>query len=273
VATLTLTATAEPDHIPPRVRLDVTDTGGPAITAVTIYRLDSDGRQRLVRTADDGPLQVSGGSAMVYDYEIPYGAVATYVIAEGNAPTAVTTLNVGVPWLVHPGVPTRSQPIHISEFGSFARPVERGVFRVLGRSEPVVVTAGARSAGEGTISVRTKTDAGRAALDLLLDDGSPLLLNLPSDLGWGMATCYVSIGDVAAARTLEVADHPWREWVLPYLIVSRPAGGTQAAIMWDDIATDDGDGYTAEAGSQYMTWQEIADAGVASWAELAAPTT
>jgi hypothetical protein len=75
------------------------------------------------------------------------------------------------------------------------------------------------------------------------------------------------------ARTVRYGPVPLREWQLPYRVVGRPGGGTQAAIIWDSIATRGANDYTAAAGSQYLTWQAIADAGVSSWAELAAPTT
>jgi hypothetical protein len=73
MATIALVATPQPDNIPPRVRLDVTATGTPTVTAVTVTRLDPDGRWRRVRTADDGPQPLTSGTATLYDPEAPAG--------------------------------------------------------------------------------------------------------------------------------------------------------------------------------------------------------
>lgn len=272
---LNMTVTPEPDAEPPRLRIDITDTGSPAITAVTILRLDADGRYRRVRTSDDGPLPISGGGATVYDYEpLGYGTQVTYSTDQVGGPTAVAVLDVDDIWLIHPGVPSRSVRVDsVSKLGPRARAVQQGKFVVLEREDPVMVTGGARSTPAGLLGVRTATDAQRRAMDLLLDDASPVLLNIPVGKRWGFDSSYLAIGDTDEDRPVRYGPVPLREWALPYQVISRPTGGTQAAIIWNDVATRGADDYTAQAGSQYMTWQAIADAGVTSWAELSAPTT
>jgi hypothetical protein len=268
VSSLDMTVTPEPGHYPPRVRIDVATTGNdPTITSVVITRIDPDGRYREVRTGDAGALTVSGGSASVYDYEAPFASPVTYWFSQYNGtPLEIsqlgpktTTVDVDTPWLIHVGAPTLSVPLLVSEFREQIRVAERGVFQILGRSNPVVVNGSARTAPAGVLGVRTKTTAERNALDTLLDDGSTLLLNIPSSLDWGMGSCYVAIGDVTVARTVDYAAQPWREWVLPYQVVGRPAGGTQAAISWNTVV------------GQYTSWADVA-ASVDSWAELVAPT-
>lgn len=274
MAALTLTATPEPGAHVPRVRIDITDSGLPAVTEVTITRLDADGRYRLVRTSDDGPLPISGGVATVYDYEVPYGTQVTYSTDQAGGPTTATMLDVPDIWLIHPGVPSRSVRVDkVSKLGRRTREVQQGKFVILEREDPIMISGGARSTPAGLIGVRTETDAQRRAMDLLLGDAAPVLLNIPAGRGWGVDTCYLTIGNSDEDRPVRYGPVQLREWELPYQVIGRPVGGTQAAITWDDIATRGADDYTAAAGSKYLTWQAIADAGVTSWAELAAPTT
>lgn len=267
MATLTLTATSQPTGSPPRVRLDVTASGTPTVTSVTVTRTDVSGKTYPVRTSDGGALPVSGGVATAYDYEIPYGTTSTYSVAATGATTvtASATVDVASVWLVHVGVPALSMALPvISEIRELTRPLDRGLFPVIGRPDPIAITGGARSTPAGVLGVRTKTDAQRTALDLLIDDGSTLLLNLPASLGWGMSTCYVSIGDVTTARTVDFAGQPWREWTLPYQVVGRPAGGSQALVTWQTVY----DSYGSPS------WTALyAAAGNPTWAQLANPTT
>jgi hypothetical protein len=99
-----------------------------------------------------------------------------------------------------------------------------------------------------------------AAFKLLLSSGSTLLLNVPPALGLGIDTAYIAVGKVQVTRQSDVGDHPGRDLTIPYQVVSRPAGGTQAAITWNTIA------------GLYSSWNDAA-ASVSSWAELSAPTT
>lgn len=262
MATLTVTATEHPETTPPSVRLDITASGTPTVTSATVFRTDVGGRTYPVRTSDGGALPVSGGVATLWDYEIPYGTTSVYSVAATGATTVTDTalLNVTSPWLVHPGVPSRSRPISVAEFGEVVRTADRGVFAVIGRSDPIAISGGARNAGAGVLEVWTDTDSERVALELLLSDSTPLLLNMPASLSWGVESCYVSIGDVTAARPVVYAGQPRRDWSLPYQIVSRPAGGSQSLRTWATVATE------------YATWADVAATGL-TWAELSNPVT
>lgn len=262
MATLTVAATEYPDASPPAVRLDITASGTPTVTEVTATRTDVTGKSYPVRTSDGDPLPVSGGVAVLWDYEAPYGTTSTYSVAASGATTVTDTalLDVTAVWLVHPGVPSRSMAVFVTELGELTRAVDRGLFAVIGRNDPIAVTGGARGTASGMLGLRTKTDAERNALNLLLDDGATLLLNLPPT-GWGMDPCYISVGDVSVARTIEYAPHPWREWSLPYQVVYRPAGGSQSLRTWETIAAE----YPG-------TWADVAATGL-TWADLSNPIT
>jgi hypothetical protein len=83
-----------------------------------------------------------------------------------------------------------------------------------------------------------------------------VLLNVPPDKQWGLDTDYVSIGNTAPKRIVGYGRFPQRQWALPYQVVDRPAGGTQAGRVWDTLTVE---GYTTWAGLQphYGTWAAV----------------
>lgn len=258
---LRLTATVEPGTRPPRIRLDVADDRHTPATQVTITRRDPDGRSYPVRTGDGGPLPLSGGTGTIYDYEAPYGAGVTYTADVTGATAATAELDIDDVWLIHPGVPARSVQIRITSLPEEDQPTASTLYQILGRQDPLPISSGARPLPSGPMGLRTTTDAQRRALKLLCSDDAVLLLNIPPSKPWGWDACYVSVRDLKAARTVAYGRFPYREWSLPIQVVERPGGGTQAAVTWASVA------------AQYPTWQSIIDAGITTWAELAAPTS
>lgn len=235
--TVTVTPTVEPstsNTTPPRVRLDITDDGGLAQTTIT--RLDPDGSSVVVRTGDGGPLPISAGIGLLYDYEAPFGAQVSYASLESPAVTSIqVTVDEAQVWLIHPGVPTLSRPVRAAGISGRIRPVRRGVHYPMGRKHAVVQTDGQRKAPEYTLTVRTTTEDERLAIDTLLEDASVLLLNVPADKGWGITAEYVAVGDSDEGRLFQYAREPRRHWTLPLLVVDRPAGGTTAARTYQDL--------------------------------------
>ena len=267
----TITLTPEPDATPPRVRIDVTDLTS-ALTSVTVRRLDPDGRYRKVRTSDDGPLVLEAGAATLYDYEAPYGQLVTYTTDAAGSPSVTTTLDVADIWLIHLQVPARSVLVpKVSDLGNRSYDLDVGVFPILEREFPLTATAGARQAASGTLTVGTFTLAELQALKDVLADGSVLLLNVPQSLGWGFPTSYLQFFGVDENRVIDYGPWQHRDWPLPYQTVDRPAGGTQAGVSWNDVATVGDDDYTAAEGSAFATWDDVA-AAYDAWSQVAAPT-
>jgi hypothetical protein len=257
-------ATTDTASTPPRVKVDITDSGTPAITSVTVTRQNAAGAITPVRTSDGGPLQlVTSGSnrvATVYDYEAPYGLPVTYSTLEyPSGVSATVTLAVTVPWLVHIGVPARSQKVTIRELAARTRTVNRGVFEPMGRANPVIVTDGRRKGATSKLQLWTDTDAGRRAMDTLLDDASVLFLNLPASKTWGMDSSYIAVGDFTETRLTRLLAHQDRVWDLPFNVVDRPVGGQQATYVWADVL------------AKYPTWQALIDAN-ATWAAVQVPS-
>jgi len=241
----TFTATAEPANFPPRMRLDVSVTAGAGVSAF-IVRLDPDGRTQVVRLAD--PALMLGFLTWVgYDYEAPYGAAVTYtaVVTYTNPGTIVATLTdtetLPVPdvWLVHPGIPALSMMLaKVTNLGDRTRPVNRGVFEPYGRETPLVVTDGRRKAAQASLQIRTQTISELGAFQALTSDAATLLLNVPTDLGWGLSNEYVSFGDLGESREVQTGNDPYRLHTVPYLVVGRPVGGSQAQRTYADVIAE-----------------------------------
>lgn len=240
MSTVTVTPTVELDAIPPRVRLDVVDTGTPTIVAVTVTRLNPDGTTAVVRTDDGNPLVLatvgSQRQGTVYDNEVPYGAPVSYSTQE-NAATVSTevTVNVAEPWLIHPGVPALSKRITVASIGPRQRRVRRSVYYPMGGRYPVVHTDGRRKVHEGDIELRVDSLQELSELEALTEDTTALLLNIPATLDWGIAHSYLSLGDLEEVRLVDYAGDPHRYYRLPYVVVERPEGGSRAAWTMADI--------------------------------------
>ncbi|MCU1617201.1 MAG: hypothetical protein JWO98_4741 [Frankiales bacterium] len=238
MSTISITATVEAANVPPRVRLDVS-ASPTTTTSTTITRLDPSGSTVPVRTSDGNPLVLSSGIGLLYDPEVPYDAPVSYSSLESPLTfSAQVTVPASQVWLTHPGVPALSMPITVAVFGDRARKVQRGVFYPMGRGTPVVVTDGARKSVESSFDVKIDNPDTLEALMAITSDGSDLLLNVPSGLGWGVPTCYIAVGDITESRLVDYAAEPARYVTMPFVVVDRPAGGSQAERTLADIYAD-----------------------------------
>jgi hypothetical protein len=238
MSVVTVTATVEASNVPPRVRLDVADTGSPVFTTVTITRLNPDGTTVPVRTPDGNPLVMSAGAGLVYDNEVPLGEAVTYSSLEtpANVTTPVTVPASQV-WLEHPGIPTLSVPVRLGR-GTFTRrtrAARQGVFWPMGRETPVVFGDGSRKSIQTQLVLVALTSTEADALDALLQDGSPLLLNVPASLGYNFSTAYISLGDLEVAVATEMVTEDVLTYTMPITVVDRPAGGSQSQRTYTDL--------------------------------------
>lgn len=240
MSVVTVVATYEAFNAPPRVRLDVTDTGdSPALNAANVFRVSASGTRSPVRTGDGNPLVLSGSgprTALLYDYEMSYGLSVTYTTAESSGMFSNSiSVTEDVPWLVHPGDPSLSVPLVVIETGVRSSAVRRGVHQPMGRAAPVVRTSGVRSAPEYVLQVRTETTIARMSMDRILADAGLLLLNVPASLGWGIGAEYVAVGDVRESRLYNWGGEQRRNWELPCLVVDAPIGGFQSQRTYVDL--------------------------------------
>lgn len=242
MSTVTVVPTVEANNVPPRVKLDVTDTGSPNLFAATITRNDPSGLIQTVRTNDGNPLTLTTSGAnrigTVYDYEMPYGAPVSYSSIE--SPTVISA-DVTVPetdvWLIHPGVPSLSMPVELRA-GSFDEEeyeVRQGIFYPMGRQYPVVQSDGARKSAQSSITVAIDNLVDLATLKALIADAGVLLINVPYTLGWGVDPMYAAVGAVRNRRIVDIGSDPHRAVEMPFIVVDRPVGGTQAARTYVDL--------------------------------------
>lgn len=222
--TATIVATAEPGATPPRVRLDVTTNQ----STITLYRVAQDGTRTPVRSYDGGPFPVSGGTLVAYDSEVPLGLPFTYT-ADGTGVTNSGTVTVDDDrvWLQHPGIPSRSQIVELRGLSARSYEADVAVRYPLGRQFPISASDGQRKAATYEMTLITESVADMGPLEELLDDLSPLLLNVPPVLGLAQPSEYVSVGRVTVGRLVQIGDVPHREWSLPCSVVARPPGGSQ----------------------------------------------
>ena len=86
-------------------------------------------------------------------------------------------------WLKHPTRPSLNLvPVMKSQPGRSSQ-IAQGVFHPLGRRDPVVVSD-LRQSFTGEAVIRCESDDDRDALDAILADGQPLLLQAPAAAYW-----------------------------------------------------------------------------------------
>jgi hypothetical protein len=233
-----ITATLQPDNVPPRVLLEVDlSDQSPVPTSVTLHRQDFTGLNP-VRAAE--PATLSGGTWVGYDYELPFGVPVQYRVALASGTivwSATVTLNVAGLWLRHVSIPARSvsftrDQVAAGSHAEIQRSTRRAVLQPIGRSTPIVVTSGARSSAEFTLTLLTHDDVTSSQLNDLLSDESPLLLGVPPSMGLRLGQDYVSVGDLSVRRSGYGADLTWS---LPCLVVDRPVGGIVSQRTYNDL--------------------------------------
>ena len=231
----TLTATLDATAAKAQVKLTWTDPTPDPSTAL-VERVSSDGTVVPIRGADPAPLVA--GEWIGDDFEAPLDSSFYYQATSTEVPgTVITSASYslssgGSTWLKHPGRPLLNLKVKPTRGPDLTRPIEQGVFDVLGRSRPVA-TSMLRRSERGDLALRTDTDAERLALLALVQDGVPLLFAPPA--GYGIGTVYISIGDVQETRVSNRGSEPTRFWQLPFTVVDRPSGAALAAgNSWSD---------------------------------------
>lgn len=224
MATLTVSNSTSPNGVP---RISIVGASFANVDTL-VYRVDPDGSRHVVRQAS--PVLPVSGAFTVYDYEAPFGESVSYEADDGTTSSSIVPTDPETPWLVHPGVPETSVAVKVLEWPSWSRPIVRGLFRPLGRREPIAVSQ-RRLAESGTLSVYTEGPAERDDLLALLDSGDALLLKGTSVEYAG--TRWVSVGDVE--ETPHDRDlRGFVTWSLPIDTVSEPVGYALAPVSYSD---------------------------------------
>lgn len=238
------------------VTLELSDAGS---SSYTITRTAADGTTSTVRNGE--PAVASAGGWLGNDYEAPLDVALVYTATLTTTPFTVTTAapvtlaSDGRCWLGHPGRPGLNVRPLVAELQLTQRTARSQVLAVLGRAKPIGQSL-RRNSQEGSLMVRTSTAAEFAALEALIDDGSPLLLRGPDDwVAYGHR--YIQVGDVVAERLTRVGTDARFLVTLPWIEVERPTGPAEggAGFRWDDVI------------AEYATWADVVAAN-ATWADV-----
>lgn len=239
--------TAEPTRA--RIRLDITDEPGGTVDTdrFQVQRSDDDGETFIdVRTVDgDGMVANDGGSAIVWDLEVPNGVVVTYRVRAvhdfetGSSSRSGWTEAQGSwesrqQWLKHPTDTSLNTPVMFQSQPGHRRPARQGEFQPLS-SNDVTVISDTRSPARGELTLIVE-ETYLERFEALLASGVPILIQTPPDQKWFYT--WVSFGDLDATR---YADKAWIEEGLnaaPWVQQTRPPGNL---IAWPDPDTSEPD--------------------------------
>lgn len=255
----TIIATASQSNAMVRLEMQF----NPAVTGVAVGRQDPEGYVELIRSGATVPL--SGGFAVIYDYEAPLDSLVSYratqVTPSSSTPETAASGSVrvyseGYTWLKDPGLPSRNIRLdEVEGIKDVVRPARAGVFHIIDRTHPVVVSA-RREGRQGDFTFTTATDAQSQELILLLSRGTVLLLQTPA--GYGIGSIYIHVGDVTENRPGTLGAEPTRRWTLPVIMVDRPAG----------LATMPPGNTWADVDAAYISWQALYDTRM-KWFQVA----
>lgn len=252
----TIAGFPEPGNRPPRILIQVSSLTGPS---VRIMRIGPDGQAVPVRSGD--PATLNSAAWIGYDYEAPYNAPVVYEAFPVNGVPSVVvapavTLKATRPWLVHPGVPSLSQPVTVKVLDDETMTSSGALHEVLGRDTPIPVTDGRRKTAAFTTLLKTATAGEATALEQLFYDTAPLLLQVlyPNQTEESVYR-WVYIGDITQARKSTRFGDQSRIWTLPCREVSRPVGGIQSQRTWAVVMAECPT--WADVMARYRTWRGV----------------
>lgn len=242
-------------------RVRVTASGLEASSATATLERSTDGiRWTTVRGA--GELAVTAGLELerpADDYEFVPDVVNTYRLTTfdagglelGQHSATITPDLAGRPWLKIITRPFLNRPVVVLDYSELSRPARAGVFDVVGRSFPVVVSDVRRSA-RFELQLLTETDEQRRELALALAGGETVLLQVPADAD--VPAGYLHVGDATEARPSRRSER--RVFTLAVTEVAAPAADVVGAVStWQTVL------------NTYSNWTELL-AAHATWAAL-----
>lgn len=227
------------------VRVQGLTTGG--YTYWGLWRMDPTGVLTPVRGPQGDITQstITGDIDVAQDYEAPLGVPVRYYLKlwTGSAYAGFTSAAIVIPEpdptmvvIKDPGQPARQTTAVVATLPDWTRTARQGIHAVRGRARPIVISD-TRTGRTGTLTLVTETLADADRLWWVLESGSTLLLQWPSEAG--ERDVYVQVGDVTEAHIVAYTGYGDRTWSLPLTEVDRPIGGI--------------------AGSATRTWQTVAD--------------
>lgn len=266
---MAITVTPQPAATPPRFQITVTSPDGSPITAASLIRVDPTGG---APTRVQPPVPAASGF-VVFDYEAPWDVPVTYSIgityATGSATYTATaaTLSPAAAWMIHPTAPVlsvcfdqrRADVMGVVTLGAVARPEIKSKHRIQGSEFQIITKTGPRGAAATSMQLATVTSAERTALEAIIRDQTPLLVQVPAGWLWDWQAGYYDVGDVAAERFLQYGPEARRVWTLPLERVESPVGTQAPTWTWTSVVAG------------FATWDAVR-AAYATWADVATNT-
>lgn len=239
----TMTLTAEPANLPPRVKIVVATGTAATITGLVLRR---DGQS--VRQLPD----LGFTSVVVYDYEASYGVPVTYTAQVTTTVgveslSASVTMTVDSAWLIHPRQPTISVPVGSGSDGAFLVSVGEATsesqaarHRVIGAGRDVVMSYGRRTdTAYPEFSIMTTTDGEAAAVADLLRDETPILVRIPASWDANFIDGFYAVENWAAAPVVDRSGNWLVRWSLPLSpavapkVIVQPENNYAAGLLFD----------------------------------------
>lgn len=158
-----------------------------------------------------------------FDVPVSYQVYAPILEGGWASSPSVTLASNGLSWITHPASPATPVQVSPTINPALTRTLARGVFGIIGKPNPLVVSSTTRSSPTGSLLLDTATFAARDALFALFADGSAILLRCPADHGYGQGM-WLALGDIVEdPKGLPV----WcqtRLITVPFDAVDPPAG-------------------------------------------------
>lgn len=223
--------TLEPDHTPPRIRIDTT-------------------AEQVSRVIDGVSVPVRGtvDAGTIYDYEAPQETPLAY--DDGLTVSSLVELpDVGV-WLIPPALPDLGVQVTVGSFSGWKRGSSVSAVSIPGRTNNIAVSW-ARGGREGELSAVVLDPDEFTALSACLDVTGPMLLSFPVSHwpAFGLVS-WVTIGDVSEEPQ---GSNP-ETWIvtLPLTPVDRPAFIVDAGLAWSNLPST--------WGALAATWDDLESA-------------
>lgn len=233
---MSITATVDYTAVP-TVEITIATPDNSVMTAVVLYRKIGGAKTQTREQPAPGL-----AARTIDDVEMPWNTALQYVAvvttASGTATYTSATVTVAppTPWAIHPTIPSRSVQLDSGDFsalgvvsiGAETQAANSTSHPILGSPYPVITTSGSRNSTTGQLVLATVTSEERVAVNLLVDDQTPILICFPTDWGWDWDNGYYAIGDVNRDRFAQYGPEHRRVFTLPYTRVLSPAGDVQS---------------------------------------------
>jgi hypothetical protein len=207
-----------------------------------------------------------GGPVRVNDFEFTPGTVHRYRVVDALARPlagAAITPELDAVWLKCPALPFLNRAVDVLTWGPVTRASRAGVFEVVGRAAPIVVTA-PRASREWSMTIATDdlradpgadAEAQADAIEAALAPGHVMLVHVPA--GWPVPGGYVHIGDATRDLMLGHVQGP-RVFELPCRTAAAPALDLPATQFTWGAAARTWPSWGALAAAN-TTWADVPD--------------